>query len=237
MTDYRQKYENERTARKQAEKEVELLKKEIELLKMELKQSNRSRSPQISKETSESESEKLSSSESEDDEPVKNVIRRKKPAKLMSHEIELKPLKNTLNEIINDAVEKMSMGDYASYGSNMEISTAYELNLFESILKNLKEKDIPIVVMPDGRFNVFDTVKGEKKWEICDLNRLVDKTYGRIHNSILKHFNNKKQMRDITQQSEIDQIDLLSTLHMLCKIEPEKLLKARSRSLAKMFKK
>jgi hypothetical protein len=38
MTDYRQKYENERSARKLVEKENELLKKEIELLKMELNQ-------------------------------------------------------------------------------------------------------------------------------------------------------------------------------------------------------
>jgi hypothetical protein len=234
MTDYRQKYENERSARKLAEKEVELLKKEIELLKMQLNLSSRERSPQVSQE---SESESSDSSESEDEAPkFTRIIRKKKDNKQSSHDVIIKPVENTLKDIIHEAIDNMGMSDFNNYATNMETNSAYEINLFESIISNLPKKQVPILITPDGRYNVYDEEKGERKWVVCDLNRLVEKTYGRIHNMILKMFNDKGKMKDLLKQSEIAQCELMSTLGSLCKIEGEKLLKSRSRALAKMFK-
>ena len=240
MTDYRQKYENERTARKLAEKEVELLKKEIELLKIELNQSSRKRSPQISKEESDSDGDVFtnsSSSESDEEDTIPTRIIRKKPQSTKSsHDVIIKPVEKTLKEIINDVIDEMNMSDYTNYASNMECNSAYEINLFESIINNIPKKQVPIMVTNDGKYNVFDEEKGDRKWIVCDLNKLVGKTYDRIHNSILKMFNDKGKIKDLINHSDVTQVELLTTLNMLCKIEPEKLLKSRSKSLAKMFK-
>jgi hypothetical protein len=237
MTDYRQKYENERTARKLAEKECELLKKEVELLKMELKQSGRNRSPSISQE-SESDLSSHSSSESEE-EPTRPL--RKKPQKSKSsHEVIIKPVKQTLAEVINDVIDEMSVFDYSKYADAMEVNSTYEINLFESIINNIPTKQVPILMSNDGKYNVYDVEKGERKWVECDMNRLVDKTYGRIHNRILKMFNEKAKICKFegceSENIRTKEDDFLLTLNMLCKIDTEKLLKPRSKSLAKMFK-
>lgn len=242
MTDYRQKYENERTARKLAEKENELLKKEIELLKMELKQAGRNRSPTISQESESEQSSQSSNSEtSESEEEITKPTRplRKKPQKSKSsHEVIIKPVEYTLKQIIDDAIEDMEMSDFIKYGDSMEVNSQYEINFFESIINNVPSKQVPILMTADGKYNVFDedTKTGERKWIECDLNKLVDKTFGRIHNSILKQFNKKGDMVNISRKTDINQTSLLTTLNMLCKIETEKLLKPRSRALAKMFK-
>lgn len=239
MTDYRQKYENERTARKLAEKENELLKKEIELLKMELKQAGRHRSPSISQESESDQSSKSSQSESEEEitKPTRSL--RKKPQKSKSsHEVIIKPVEYTLKQIIDDAIDEMEMSDFIKYGDSMEVNSQYEINFFESIINNIPPKQVPILITANGKYNVFDedTKTGERKWIECDLNKLVDKTFGRIHNSILKQFNKKGDMANISRKNDISQVSLMTTLNMLCKIETDKLLKPRSKALAKMFK-
>lgn len=240
MTDYRQKYENERTARKLAEKECELLKREIELLKMELKQAGRNRSPQVSKAntTSESEMSSNSSGSESEEEYIKPTHSHRKTPQISSssHEVTIKPVESTLNEVINNVVDEMSLSDYDNYATNMDVNSAYEVNLFESIINNIPKKQVPILMTGDGKYNVYDVEKGERKWVVCDLNRLVAKTYDRIHNRILKMFNEKCKMSELLKQSDMNQVSTLTTLNMLCKIETEKLLKPRSRALAKMFK-
>lgn len=234
MTDYRQKYETERTARKLAEKECELLKKEIELLKMELKQTSRNRSPTISLESESEQSSQSSHSENEEEAIKPTRPLRKKP----SHDIIIKPVDYTLKQIIDDAIDDMEMSDFIKYGDSMEVNSQYEINFFESIINNIPSKQVPVLMTSNGKYNVFDedSKTKEPKWIECDLNKLVDKTYGRIHNSILKQFNKKGDMANISRKNDINQVSLMTTLNMLCKIETEKLLKPRSRSLAKMFK-
>jgi hypothetical protein len=244
MTDYRQKYENERTARKLAEKECELLKREIELLKMELKQAGRHRSSQVSKENTTSESDMSShssSSESEDEAPKPTHSHRKKPqTSKSSHEVIIKPVKNTLAQVIYDVIDEMSVFDYSKYADAMEVNSTYEINLFDSIINNISTKQVPILMSADGKYSVYDEEKGERKWVVCDLNRLVDKTYGRIHNRILKKFNEKAKINKFegceTENTLTKEDEFLLTLNMLCKIDTEKLLKPRTRALTKMFK-
>jgi len=241
MTDYRQKYENERTARKLAEKECELLKKEVELLKIELKQSGRHRSPQVSQESESDLSSHSSTSESEEEITKPTRPLRKKPQKSKSsHEVIIKPVKQTLAEVINDVIDEMSVFDYSKYADAMEVNSTYEINLFESIINGIQSKQVPILMCSDGKYNVYDVEKGERKWVECDMNRLVDKTYGRIHNRILKMFNEKAKINKFegceAENTRTKEDDFLLTLNMLCKIDTEKLLKSRSKSLAKMFK-
>ena len=164
------------------------------------------------------------------------IIRKKPQSSKSSHDVIIKPVDATLKDVINDVIDEMNMSDYSNYATNMECNSAYEINLFESIINNIPKKQVPIMVTNDGKYNVFDEEKGERKWIVCDLNKLVDKTYGRIHNSILKMFNDKGKMKDLLQQSDTTQVELINTLHLLCKIETEKLLKPRSKALAKMFK-
>lgn len=246
MTDYRQKYENERTARKLAEKECELLRKEVELLKIELKQAGRHRSPSISQESESEQSCYSSNSESsESEEEVAKPTRplRKKPQKSKSsHDVIIKPVKQTLAEVIYDVIDDMSVFDYSKYADSMEVNSTYEINLFDSIINGLSSKQVPILMTTDGKYNVYDEEKGERKWVECDMNRLVDKTYGRIHNRILKMFNEKAKIKNFQgceypdENKRTNEDDFLLTLNMLCKIDTEKLLKSRSRALAKMFK-
>lgn len=242
MTDYRQKYENERTARKLAEKECDLLKKEIELLKIELKHAGRHRSPQVSKENTTSE-QSSQSSQSESEEEITRPTRslRKKPqSSKSSHEVIIKPVKQTLAEVIYDVIDDMSVFDYSKYADAMEVNSTYEINLFDSIINNISTKQVPILMSADGKYSVYDEDKGECKWVVCDLNRLVDKTYGRIHNRILKKFNEKAKINKFegceTENTLTKEDEFLLTLNMLCKIDTEKLLKPRTKALTKMFK-
>jgi len=238
MTDYRQKYENERTARKLAEKEVELLKKEVELLKMELKQASRKRSPQFSKEESDSDLFSSSSSESEEEpeQPLvfKKVIRKKSPTSSSGHGIKFNDVGHTLKEVICDFVDNMTFNDICTYATSMEENNKYEVNIFESIMSSIEKSQQPII-FNNGQYSVFDNEKEGRIWTTCDTNKIVSKTFERLYNEILRAFNTKFYT-NITGKKEHDQTYLMEVLNQLCKIDVAQYLTKRSKAIATMFK-
>lgn len=241
MTDYRQKYENERTARKLAEKEVELLKKEVELLKMELKQASRKRSPQFSKEESDSDLFSSSSSESEEDEPlpppppvVNKVIRKKKQQSATGHSITYNQVPATLKDVINEYVDDMTLSDIAKYSNSMVENNKYEINIMEGIINAIQKNELP-VIFNNGQYNVFDDEKDGRKWITCDANKLVSKTYERLYNAILMAFTSKFY-NNVASKPDKEQTYLMEIFNELCKIDVAQYLTKRSKAIATMFK-
>jgi hypothetical protein len=231
MTDYKTKYENERSTRKLLEKENELLKKEIELLKIEMKQQNRntySKDGVKKCETSDSEKSSSDSSSEKEEPPIfTRLIRKKKNAQQLK----------SIRDLIQDEINKMTVAEIDNYGTSMLETGDYEILFLENILQKINIENRPIILIETG-FRVYDYVKDKdcNEWTEVSMMKLISKTFERINNMMIKRFNLLTNNCDVNHVDETEQVYRLTVFNQLCSIEDNKLLKRRSRSLDKLKK-